>query len=61
VQSGTRHREALAEGRFEAYIAWEAELPLGFVGLGACRDEDLDPKTAGEIWGLGYSAVLGAE
>jgi len=51
-RSTAHHREALAEGRFEAYLAWEAGEALGFVGVGSCRDGDVDVRVAGEIWGI---------
>ncbi len=51
-RSTERHREALASGGLEVHLAEEAGEAVGFVGFGACRDEDLDAKTAGEIWGV---------
>jgi len=51
-RSTARHREALTEGRFEAYLAWEAGEAVGFVGVGSCRDEDVNAERVGEIWGI---------
>jgi GNAT superfamily N-acetyltransferase len=51
-RSTARHREALAEGRLEVYLAWEAGEAVGFVGVGSCRDEDADVRMTGEVWGI---------
>jgi GNAT superfamily N-acetyltransferase len=51
-RSAKRHREALATGGLEVYLAEQNGEAAGFVGLGACRDEDLDATTTGEVWGI---------
>jgi GNAT superfamily N-acetyltransferase len=51
-RSTERHREALVTGGLEVYLAEESGEAVGFVGLGACRDEDLDAKMTAEIWGI---------
>ncbi len=57
-RSAARHREALAAGGLEVYLGWEGREAVGFVGIGACRDEDLGSKSTGEI---DYSAISIAE
>ena len=47
-----RFRDSLEKEQLETYVAENAENILGFVILGACRDEDVDKKTTGEIWGI---------
>lgn len=47
-----RFRESLAEAASETYLAEEYGEVLGFLTLGACRDPDLDPETAGEIYAI---------
>lgn len=47
-----RFRESLEAGLEETHLALEGESLLGFVTLGACRDEDVDSAATGEIWGV---------
>ena len=47
-----RFRESLAQKDEETYLVELEGVVLGFVTLGACRDEDVDPEVVGEIWGI---------
>jgi ribosomal protein S18 acetylase RimI-like enzyme len=47
-----RVREWLASGEGVTYAAEEGGQVLGFLTLGACRDEDVEPGATGEIWGI---------
>ena len=47
-----RFRESLEAGLEETHLAFEGECLLGFVTLGACRDDDVDAAATGEIWGI---------
>jgi ribosomal protein S18 acetylase RimI-like enzyme len=47
-----RFHDSLAGRSEETYVAEQDGAPLGFLTLGACRDEDLDPEATGEIWGI---------
>lgn len=52
IKRTERFRNALAEGAEETYLAEQDDALLGFMTLRACRDEDLNPQTTGEIWGI---------
>ena len=52
ARRAARFRESLAANREETYVAERAGKLVGFLTLGPCRDEDLDPATTGEIWGI---------
>jgi len=45
-------RDALAEHSEETYLAQENGEVLGFLTVGDCRDDDLDRRQTGEIWGI---------
>lgn len=45
-------RQLLSQDEGETWLAEEGGDVLGFVILGACRDEDVDAFQTGEIWGL---------
>jgi ribosomal protein S18 acetylase RimI-like enzyme len=47
-----RFRESLAASSEETYVAEENGKVVGFLTLGACRDEDVDREVTGEIWGI---------
>ncbi len=47
-----RFRDALKAGSEETYLVEEKGEVLGFLTLGACRDEDVDHAVTGEIWGI---------
>lgn len=47
-----RFRESLSTSGEETYIAEQDGEAIGFLTLGACRDEDMDQATTGEIWGI---------
>ena len=47
-----RFRESLAGQLEETHLVEQDGDMLGFLTLGACRDEDLDQETSGEIWGI---------
>jgi ribosomal protein S18 acetylase RimI-like enzyme len=44
--------ESLSAQIEETYIAEEDGEVVGFLTLGGCRDEDVDKKITGEIWGI---------
>lgn len=47
-----RFRETLGTSSDETYI-WEEDREIvGFLMIGPCRDDDIDQKTTGEIWGI---------
>lgn len=45
-------RKSLTHNNEETYIFEQNGEILGFLTLGECRDEDLDQKITGEIWGI---------
>jgi RimJ/RimL family protein N-acetyltransferase len=47
-----RFREFLASGEGETYIVERDGRPIGHLTVGPCRDEDLDERSVGEIWGI---------
>lgn len=47
-----RFRESLEHNKEETYVAEENGELVGFMTLGQCRDDDLDNKKFGEIWGI---------
>jgi ribosomal protein S18 acetylase RimI-like enzyme len=47
-----RFREALSAGTEETYLAEQDGDLVGMLTIGACRDEDVDQKITGEIWGI---------
>jgi len=62
-----RFHDDLAAGIEESYLAEAHGEVLGFLTIGECRDEDLDRRTTGEIWGIylapahwrkGYASAL---
>ncbi len=47
-----RFREFLASGAGDTYIIERDSEPVGHLTIGPCRDDDLDERTVGEIWGI---------
>lgn len=47
-----RFREFLASGAGNTYIIAHDNEPVGHLTIGPCRDDDLDERTVGEIWGI---------
>ena len=47
-----RFRSWLAAGEAENHVAEEDGELWGWLTVDGCRDPDLDPQTAGEIWGI---------
>jgi ribosomal protein S18 acetylase RimI-like enzyme len=47
-----RFRLGISERPNETYVAEESGEIVGFLTLGACRDDDVDRATTGEIWGI---------
>ena len=47
-----RFRMSLTHNYEETYIFEQNGQILGFLTLGECRDEDIDQKITGEIWGI---------
>jgi ribosomal protein S18 acetylase RimI-like enzyme len=45
-------REALAANLEETYLVEDEANAIGILTIGACRDDDLDVKATGEIWGI---------
>lgn len=45
-------RLALEAKEEETYLVEEGDRAVGILTIGASRDEDLDPNTCGEIWGI---------
>jgi len=45
-------RESLEKKQIETYVVEDADNIIGFLILGACRDEDVNKKITGEIWGI---------
>jgi ribosomal protein S18 acetylase RimI-like enzyme len=52
TQRAIQFREAIAANREETHILESAVEALGFLTLGPARDNDLDPRSDGEIWGI---------
>jgi RimJ/RimL family protein N-acetyltransferase len=47
-----RFREFLASGAGDTYVIERGSEPVGHLTIGPCRDDDLDERTVGEIWGI---------
>ena len=47
-----RFRESLSQHAEETYVAEQDGDALGILTIGACRDEDVDQESTGEIWGI---------
>jgi RimJ/RimL family protein N-acetyltransferase len=47
-----RLREFLESGSGETYIVERDGRAIGHLTVGPCRDDDLDERTVGEIWGI---------
>ena len=47
-----RFHQSLESEVEETCLVEESGEVLGFITLGACRDEDVDTDTTGEIWGI---------
>jgi len=47
-----RFRESLAKDAEETYVAELDGQVAGFLTLGDCRDDDMDHRLTGEIWGI---------
>ena len=47
-----RFRAALSQNKEDTYVVEHYDQLLGFLTLGACRDNDLDKAKTGEIWGI---------
>jgi ribosomal protein S18 acetylase RimI-like enzyme len=45
-------RQALADNLEETYLVEDEHVALGILTIGACRDDDLDVNSTGEIWGI---------
>jgi GNAT superfamily N-acetyltransferase len=45
-------RRFLAEGLAETYVAEQDGTAIGFLTLAGCRDENVDVRETGEIWGI---------
>jgi len=45
-------RQSLSTHSEETYVIETNGKLLGFLTIGTCRDEDVDPQTTGEIWGI---------
>ena len=52
-----RFRQSLRTNFEETYAIEEDGVIIGFVTLGICRDDDVDPARTGEIWGVYISPV----
>jgi ribosomal protein S18 acetylase RimI-like enzyme len=53
IESGIeRFRSFLASDPEKTYLAESGGRIAGFLTFGVCRDEDLDPASCGEIWGI---------
>ncbi len=51
-----RFRALLTTDSENTFVAEEEQKLLGFITLGNCRDDDVDPKETGEIWGIYLAA-----
>jgi ribosomal protein S18 acetylase RimI-like enzyme len=47
-----RIRDGIETGPQRTYVGEDESGIVGFVTIGACRDEDRDPHSDGEVWGL---------
>ena len=47
-----RFRAFLGSGSGETYIVEQNGRPIGHLTVGPCRDDDLDERYVGEIWGI---------
>jgi GNAT superfamily N-acetyltransferase len=45
-------RRFLGEGLAETYVATLDGAAVGFITFAGCRDEDVDTRSTGEIWGI---------